>query len=183
MPKTFLPLKKRLEKFGYNVLIADVGWTVRDITIHANRLLSFLKDREIILKEKHNKTFDELKNDIIFFGHSMGGLIILEAQRLNPKLNAMRVITCGTPINGTYCAYSALFNKAARQMQPGSQFIKILREDIKVNGRRLKQLKAELDQIVPSASSSLPDYPSQTVPVIGHVSLVFCLPDELLKKI
>jgi len=182
MPKTFLPLKKKLEKLGYSVLIANVGWTIRDITIHAQRLLLFIKDRETVLHTEHGKTLSNLKGKITFFGHSMGGLIILEAQRLNPGLKTIKIITCGTPINGTYCAYSALFNQAARQMKPGSEFIKRLQKDIEINGRRLEQLKAELDHIVPSSASSLSSYPSQTLPIIGHLALVFCLSDEILKK-
>jgi len=184
MPKTFLPLKKRLEKLGYNVLIADVGWTVKDIFIHAQKLILFLENREIILKKNHGQTINNLKNKIIFFGHSMGGLIILEAQRLNPELNKIKVITCGTPINGTPIAYTcSSFNKAAKQMTPSSDFLKTLKQDIKTNGRQLEQLKAKLDVVVPHHSSSILYYQSQTVPIIGHVALVFSLSDELLKKV
>jgi len=69
MPKTFLPLRKRLERLGYNVLIAHIGWTMRDITIHAQRLLLFLKNRETVLQIKHGKTLSDLNGKITFFGY------------------------------------------------------------------------------------------------------------------
>lgn len=184
MYKTFMPLKERLEKLGYNVLTPDLGCTMHDLSMHAHRLIIFLKDRELILQKNHHKSLNDLKNNLVFLGHSMGGLIILEAQRLNASLNKMKVITCGTPIKGTPVAYCcAFFSKAARQIIPDSTFINTLQEDLKINARNLTQLKAEIDLAVPECYSSLSTYPSHVVSVIGHVSLVFDLPDEVLKKL
>lgn len=73
--------------------------------------------------------------EIIFLGHSMGGLVEtraalnLASQKDFPSL--IKVITLGSPLKGSPAAYLAYpLGQHARDMVPGSKFLKKLEQDL-----------------------------------------------------
>lgn len=179
---TMLPLKAKLEEVGFNVIIADIGWAQYDIDILAKRLDKFLDEREKVLNERHGLVFSALKNNIVLFGHSMGGLIILAAQTREQKLLGLQVVSAGTPFRGSPAAYIAFWSKAASQMRPDSEWLTLLRWNMEENPRKLLQIKARKDELVPADSSVIEGYPSYVIPVIGHAALIFEFEPEILKQ-
>lgn len=180
--RVWLPLKRRLEKLGFNILTPNLGWAVVDIQKFASRLSNFL-DKQLKHSE-HSEHSEHLQHsNIILIGHSMGGLVILEMQRRFKKFIALDVVTLGTPYGGSKFAYLAAFLKPARQMFPGSHFLTVLREDIAQNSRNLIAVRAQKEIIVPDYSSIPVSYKTNVVPVIGHVSLLFDISDEYIKSL
>jgi pimeloyl-ACP methyl ester carboxylesterase len=58
-------------------------------------------------------------------GYSMGGLVIREAFRQNPKLKVRRIALLNSPHNGSVAAWLIPLS-ACREMRPGSAFLKRL---------------------------------------------------------
>lgn len=181
-PPVMLPLKTKLEEARFNVLIADIGWARGDIDNLAKRLDEFLTERGKVLSERHGLALSALKDDVILFGHSMGGLVIIAAQIRDRKLLEFRVVSAGTPFRGAAAAHIAFWNKAARQMRPDSRWLENIREDMRRHPRKLFQIRAKKDELVPADSSALEGYPSYAAPITGHAALIFELDPEVLKQ-
>lgn len=64
-PPVMVPLKHKLEKAGFNVLIADIGWARDDIDVLAERLDVFLKDREKVLNKRYGLTLADMQKRTI----------------------------------------------------------------------------------------------------------------------
>ena len=179
-----MPLQKKLKNRGCNVLIPDLGFTIYDIDWHAEKLADFFRQQKKLLQEKHGKTLADLQDKIILFGHSMGGLIILAAQRIDRELLNIPVITAGTPLKGSYATIFAFLSPAANQMHPDSLWLKEIRQDMIPHPRKILYASALLDELVPSSSSHINDNPWITTEIIGHMALVYELVlDDLFKRV
>jgi len=65
---------------------------------------------------------------IILIGHSMGGLVSRRYRNVHADAQGVlvqKVITVGSPLDGTYAAYLASwFSAASREMEPGCSFVR-----------------------------------------------------------
>ncbi|MCC6127603.1 MAG: alpha/beta hydrolase [Chlamydiae bacterium] len=130
--------------------------------------------------------------EIIFLGHSMGGLIETRAalnlacQKDFPAL--IKVITLGSPLKGSQAAYIAYpLGQHARDMVPGSIFLKRLQEDLtKPLSEQIEFLEigSTMDQLVSIDSACLArnvsfaknsPYKRDSVQIkdLGHLSLLY----------
>ncbi len=174
-PESLIPLKIRLEKLGYNILIPDLGLAIEDIDLLAQRLVNFINSQKKLLQRRYGKTLQDIRDKIIFFGHSMGGLVILSAQRLDRELLAIQVVTAGTPLGGALPAYFiSPLNFATWQMSPGSTWLeKLVKKDMAIHPRMLLPVLAREDEIVSANASSVKEYPALVVDIVGHAALIF----------
>jgi len=80
------PLAARLARAGFRCHTFSYMGAGRPIEAHADRLARFARE----IGGAH------------FVGHSLGGLVILEALRRQPETAAGRVVLLGTPVRGCY---------------------------------------------------------------------------------
>jgi pimeloyl-ACP methyl ester carboxylesterase len=80
------PLASRLARAGFRCHTFSYMGAGRPIEVHADRLARFARE----IGGAH------------FVGHSLGGLVILEALRRQPETAAGRVVLLGTPVRGCY---------------------------------------------------------------------------------
>src|SRR5512139_73243 len=80
------PLAARLERAGYRCRTFSYMGAGRPLEAHAERLARFARE--------HGPAH--------FVGHSLGGLVILEALQREPGTLAGRVVLLGTPVNGCF---------------------------------------------------------------------------------
>jgi len=84
------PLAARLERAGLRCHTFSYMGAGRPLEAHAARLARFA--REVC----------ERSGPAHFVGHSLGGLVILEALQRHPETAAGRVVLLGTPVSGCY---------------------------------------------------------------------------------
>lgn len=153
----YILMKKRLENLGYKVYVPDYGYHFGRIEEIAGSLDKYIKGNKI-------KKF-------VFIGHSLGGLVGLYYYK-NYKNNIIKFISIGTPFYGTWLArVSSVFSESAKQMIPGSLFLKKLHK-----GRIAKNiytLGSKHDQYVSVKSSQLRKDNHITIEGVGHLSLLF----------
>ena len=82
------PLARRLSRAGYRCHLFDYAGRERPLAANAERLAQFARR----LGPAH------------FVGHSLGGLVVLEALNANPALAVERVALLGTPARGCLSA-------------------------------------------------------------------------------
>jgi pimeloyl-ACP methyl ester carboxylesterase len=80
------PLAARLERAGFHCHTFSFPGTARPLEDHTERLASFARD----VGPAH------------FVGHSMGGLVMLEALTRHPETTVGRVVLLGTSTNGNF---------------------------------------------------------------------------------
>jgi triacylglycerol lipase len=156
--------KKRLEDAGFNVFVFDPGATYnRSIEDLARELGKFVQK---VLKAAKAQKF-------ALVAHSMGGLISqYYLEREGGDTYITKIISAGSPFNGTRAAYLAPHTKAAREMMPNSKFLKKLQSNLRFSDR-IVSIRAQRDQTIwPKASSILKGAKNIEVPVVGHNSLM-----------
>jgi pimeloyl-ACP methyl ester carboxylesterase len=84
------PLAARLERAGWRCHTFSYMGAGRPLEAHAARLARFARE------------VSESGGPAHFVGHSLGGLVILEALQRHPEMAAGRVVLLGTPVNGCY---------------------------------------------------------------------------------
>lgn len=172
-PSVFIPFREKLEGAGFNVLVPDLGWAFnQDLDKLAERLEKYLLSRKKILLDNYKKDLPDLPA-LVFFGYSMGALIILVCQRLNKAFLDITVVSVGSPLRGSPWAYLALPGISKDDLRPGSQWLEDLWTHVKDNPRKLIQVRAAGDEVVPYTYSSFPGYPLYTFPIVGHVALLY----------
>ncbi len=110
--------------------------------------------------------------DVVAF--SMGGLVArYYVQRLGGASRVRRLITLATPHNGTYTAFLR-GNAGARQMRPGSEFLRRLNSDAHMlNDIEFISIWTPLDlMIVPARSSVMPVGRNVRFAVAAHPLMV-----------
>ncbi|MBI2035059.1 MAG: alpha/beta hydrolase [Candidatus Liptonbacteria bacterium] len=179
-PNTFITMEKKLKEKGYNVLIPDIGWAVGDINDFSDKLARFLDEKDEELRVCCGMRLADLGNKFVLLGHSMGGLIVLNAQRRHPEYVGFPVITMGSPIRGTWLAYFEPWSTAVREMQPRSSLIKSIRQDVMLHPRKMTHIRGSWDELVPYNNSAFDGYPVFTVYRGGHAALIYNPPIEEL---
>jgi triacylglycerol lipase len=114
----------------------------------------------------------EAKFDLV--GFSMGGLVArYYTQRLGGLARISHLVTIASPHRGTWMAY-AQSNKGARQMRPGSAFLRDLDTDRGVLERiRFTSIWSPWDlMILPASSSVIPDARSIAIGAALHPLMV-----------
>jgi hypothetical protein len=147
----------------------------RNIAYFSKKLISKIKKFEY-----HN---------VIFIGHSRGGLICTYlAENLAPKQNIRicGVVTIGTPFKGSKLAPPlAKFAESINEMQIGSPFLLMLNESITLNKYNHKYLLVAGDKdFIVDKSSSQPSIPLAKYSLLadqGHLSIL--LSGELARLI
>jgi triacylglycerol lipase len=107
-------------------------------------------------------------------GFSMGGLVArYYLQRLGGLERVQRFIAISSPHNGTWTAFLRR-NPGARQMRPGSDFLKDLNRDAAILNRiQSTTIRTPFDlMIIPSSSSELAAARSIRVNVAAHPLMV-----------
>ncbi len=154
---SLIVLKKRLEKLGYSVYIPDFGYNLGRVEDLAGKLDRYIKSNGI--------------RDFILIGHSMGGLLGLYYYQ-NYKHRIVKLISLGCPFHGTNVARLAFFSESAKQMMPGSDFIKKLHKK-NVRKDRFYVIESKHDHITSIRSGHLKNAHNIKLKYIGHMSLVF----------
>lgn len=85
-----LPLRRRLNRCGFNTTTFSYQSLKTDTVEHATRLADFI--------ERGNITHSH------FVGHSLGGLVIREFLQTHAEYSPSRVVALGTPFNGSRVA-------------------------------------------------------------------------------
>jgi len=80
------PLAARLSADGFRCHLFSYAGRARPLAAHAERLARYARD----VGPAH------------FVGHSLGGLVTLEALQAHPEVRAGRVVLLGTPVRGNF---------------------------------------------------------------------------------
>lgn len=164
----FVFLRKKLRSLGYNVVMFEYGFGFDDITKNAKKLEDFL--------------FQNKKGEIILVGHSLGGVIILEAKRLSREVLELPAITMCSPVRGAPLFWVFFWSKAGRQFNPQGEFIKRIRE-FSPNYKNTVFVKSAFDGVVFDGYSCFSENACVTLDVKGHTALPFEVSINDMKKI
>ncbi len=86
-------MQRHLKKYGYDVQVFSYRTVSRPLHQNAEKLADFIKEKR-------------QSNDVCHFvGHSLGGLLIRLAYELVPEEFNGRIVTAGTPHNGSEVAH------------------------------------------------------------------------------
>ena len=113
-----LTLYDELARQGYGVHTINLEPVHGDIDRHAPKIEAQL--RGILARTGAEK--------VVLIAHSMGGLAARAYLRAYPRAPVARLITLGSPHQGTPSAYTA-WGRAGKQMRPGSAWIAALAAD------------------------------------------------------
>ena len=165
-----LNLRDPLEKEGFNVFVFNPGSSInKNIEYTSKKLSQFVE--KVCEKSEVSR--------VSFVAHSMGGLISLYyLEKLGGNKRVKKIITAGTPFQGTRVAYLGIYTRAARQMIPKSSFLKDLMKDLHY-ANKIISVRARKDQIIkPKISSILEGAKNIEVDDVGHLALIRS--DELM---
>jgi len=145
------------------------GWPVHDLDLVPNNGAAGLEELAGQVDSYVNANFAaEQRFDLV--GFSMGGMVArYYVQRVAPLDRVERLVTVSSPHRGTWTGFLRN-NKGARQMRPGSNFLK----DLDEYRERLKRVRFTsiwnpLDlMIVPATSSVIAEARSVRVHVAAH---------------
>jgi len=84
------PLAARLERAGYRCHTFSYMGAARPLEVHAERLARYARD----VGDKYGPAH--------FIGHSLGGLVVMEALNVHADVEVGRVVLLGTPACGCY---------------------------------------------------------------------------------
>lgn len=112
---------------------------------------------------------------ITLIGHSMGGLISARyaANCINTG-HIEKIITLGSPLQGTYTAYLG-FGKCAEEMRWGSDYLNQLEQDLSRKNIAFTNVGSQSDLIVlPNKSASFKTVPSEKIQFgsMGHLTFL-----------
>lgn len=164
---------QRLKEAGFkNIFTINLGSPLKSIEEYGERI------------RQKVSTIKRLTGccDLNIFGHSMGGLVGLfyNLTLANKEhINIRKIVTIGTPVNGTYLAYLASFaSKAAQQMEPSSPFVQELQR-LALNDDRTEyvHIGSRVDSIVVPYSSSFEGRGQHTKNILleatSHIEFLF----------
>ncbi len=167
---TMLPLTRRLQAGGRVVFSYGYGtFNLASIRSTAEHLV---RDLRKIVEE-----LDVPEVDMV--GFSQGGLISLHALKfLQAHLMVRRMVTLGSPVDGTWVAMSGVatlgaVSPAVWQLLPGSRFIEELNAAPLPPTVKMRQIHAASDAFVPTTAPMVGVDPKDYVVLPGgHSSLV-----------
>ena len=113
--------------------------------------------------------------------HSMGGVASRLALATPGRAgDVRRLVTLGSPHNGTPTAYAAVltpFDASARDVRPGSDLLRELsgtRDLAVLPAGKVLSIRSDWDQVVPSVSSIVPaPQENLLIPGMGHGTLLY----------
>lgn len=126
------------------------------------------------LEELAAQVAGAVRGEVDLVGFSMGGLVARwYVQRQGGLKHVRRLITIASPHRGTWTAY-AKGNAGARQMRPGSAFLRDPDSDRSVlNQVRFTSIRTPFDlMILPPSSSVVPEARNILVNVAAHPLMV-----------
>ncbi len=163
----FTLLRRALSRRGFGrVVTVNYSSLTGDIRVLADRLATLVEQ----------VCEDTGYERVHVVGHSMGGLVArYYVQRLGGDQRVHTLVTLGSPHEGTLPAF-ALPHPLVRQLRPGSDVVRELREPAAGCRTRFVAVWSDLDQmIVPKRSATIvhPDLSARNVFVrgCGHMSL------------
>lgn len=135
----------------------------------------FWKDLTLVEKELFEKVesiYEKSGKKVDLVGHSLGGLVSRSLAQKRPEF-VNRVIALGTPHKGTYTAFLGFFTKSARQMIPGSKYLKELNSMPLPDSVRFYSVYSLKDlAIIPRDSAKLDGAINIPIENLGHVGLI-----------
>lgn len=165
--------RQRLVGAGYsNIFTINLGSPFRSIEDYAK----LVRDKVASIQQVTGQS------TILLVGHSMGGLVGRTYRYDYAQEQGIRIpkiITLGTPLNGTYAAYlAAPLSPASRQMEPGSAFVCRQQELASSDdSTQYCHIGSAVDSIVLPPASSFQGGSRQTRTVefedTGHIELLF----------
>ncbi len=126
------PLAARLAALGHRCRTFSYLGAVRPLHVHAERLARFA--RELAAEEGR----DGKGGAAHFVGHSMGGLVILDALQAHPDLAVGKVVLLGSPVRGCFAGRRLARHPAGRWFLGQSEAL--WREDALRHWRRPEPL-------------------------------------------
>jgi len=167
-------MRRRLRAGGFAVATINLEPPLADIDHFAD-----------LLRERIEALLGETGVErLALVAHSMGGLVARAYLRRHGSARVSTLITLVSPHGGTVLAYLGP-GRDARQMQPGSDWLRHLAEQESF-GVPVLSLGAGLDEIVvPQEGSRLAGARNKTFATLGHLSMLFsaavlrCVQSEL----
>jgi len=124
------PVREKFEYWGYDVIEINFDGLAR--TIDSPR--KYAEKVEVRVQEMYDELEEEYEGaEIVVVGHSMGGMVARYfVEKLGYTDEVDKILTFGSPHQGTLVAVPfaapVLGSKGARDLSPGSQFLKTLNE-------------------------------------------------------
>jgi triacylglycerol lipase len=128
-------------------------------------------DSYVDVLDQHIKMLRQNKNvEIILIGHSMGGLVCRAWLSANEGTNIRRLITIGTPHQGSQCA-NLLSARNLKQMRPESVWLQKLPAEPTIKTTAIYSVHDNL--VIPFTSGFSNDFDSVQLAETGHLGLLF----------
>jgi triacylglycerol lipase len=128
-------------------------------------------DSYVDVLDQHIKMLRQNKNvEIILIGHSMGGLVCRAWLSANEGTNIRRLITIGTPHQGSQSA-NLLSATNLKQMRPESVWLQKLPANPTIKTTAIYSLHDNL--VIPFTSGFSKDFDSVQLSETGHLGLLF----------
>src|SRR3989344_116893 len=159
----FIKLNKVKKGDEGNIVLIH-GWMAGSISLF---ILKIKIEKLAGKLDKYVKT-NKLKN-FTLIGHSMGGLIGLYYYQ-NYKNNISKLISLGCPFHGTDIARIAFFSESAKQIIPGSKFIRDINKTKKYD--RVYVIESDHDHITSAKSGHLGRAHNIKLKWVGHMSMI-----------
>ncbi|EPG74023.1 alpha/beta hydrolase family protein [Leptospira fainei serovar Hurstbridge str. BUT 6] len=153
---TWKAMRDRLVSLGHPVYAVPLGFQTGDIRKKSKLLENFILEKGI--------------KDCYIVGHSMGGLIAAGLS-YKGRDRVRKIFTMGSPLHGTYMAYTAPIFPCTWQMMPGS---KLVREVVETYStfHNVQAIFTRGDFIVrPWQSARLGHFDDVEIPEYGHLNL------------
>ncbi|EQA37917.1 alpha/beta hydrolase family protein [Leptospira inadai serovar Lyme str. 10] len=153
---TWKAMRDRLVSLGHPVYAVPLGFQTGDIRKKSKLLENFILEKGI--------------KDCYIVGHSMGGLIAAGLS-YKGRDRVRKIFTMGSPLHGTYMAYTAPIFPCTWQMVPGS---KLVREVVETYStfHNVQAIFTRGDSIVrPWQSARLGHFDDVEIPEYGHLNL------------
>lgn len=154
------------------------GWT-HLYSLNLGNPLNSIESYAERVKELVEKVRLETKSEkVILVGHSMGGIVSTHYALSEEGLGKVeRIVTLGSPLQGTKLAVLAWFCKCAREMSLHSPFLNKLNEKIEANQTiPILSIGSKSDIVVLPWKSAFANGPRVTnigVSDIGHMGLIY----------
>ncbi len=156
----WMSMTRRLRARGYtNVYAINLKPLFGSISTMSERLTHDIRDFSSHCGGRH----------VITIGHSMGGLVIAHARRIQQDLPICATITIGSPYNGTLLARLTIVS-CGREMIRGSSFL----EHAKPHDSTIS-IYSRMDTVVIPSKSSVID-PSHELTHCNHNTMLFSKP-------
>jgi triacylglycerol lipase len=157
----WIRMRKRLEQHGFRVATVNLEPPFERIEVLAEQLHRAVE--ALVARTGIDR--------LILVGHSMGGLVGRSYLATYGAGRVTRLVTLGTPHQGTLLARFGP-GRCARQMRPGSDFLRKLADAEKLEIPVLTIWSKADELILPPESSRLAGAEERVLPDVGHMALV-----------